>query len=306
MLLLFVLTCGWAVAQYFPGERQGSLVRIEGGQVVDEDLLQTARETDSHSMNTPVWTNAPGFGMDVFTFARVIFQSEPSFGRGGRGGFGRRLGWWVDYPDADLNLSWRLQSLTAIRTDPDARVLKLTNPDLFNYPFLFMEHTGHMLLSEEEVKILRRYLRNGGSILVTDFWGEEEWIGFEYQMSRVMPDKKWTELKNDHPIFHCVYPIEGPIRSLQIPTMQFWNPYHDPNDPRSGPLQRRDRGIGHEEMHARAWHDDNGRMNVLAIFNCDLSDGWEREGEDNQYFQTYSEKIAYPLGINIIVYFMTH
>ena len=104
--------------------------------MVNEDDLHTAREVETHSIGTPNWTNAPGFAKDVFTFARVIFDTDPSSGSGW--GRGRRLGWWVDFPDADLNFSYRLQQLTSMRTDPDARVLRLTAPDLNRYPLLYM------------------------------------------------------------------------------------------------------------------------------------------------------------------------
>jgi hypothetical protein len=56
----------------------------------------------------------------------------------------------------------------------------------------------------------------------------------------------------------------------------------------------------------RALHDDKGRMNVLAIHNSDISDGWEREGENQKFFEKFSEKRAYPLGINLLIYLMTH
>ena len=59
-------------------------------------------------------------------------------------------------------------------------------------------------------------------------------------------------------------------------------------------------------MHVRALFDDDQRMMILAIHNSDVSDGWEREGENQQYFRQFSEKIAYPLGINIVFYLMTH
>ena len=104
-----MLLAGLALAQF--RSRQdfsnlggaGHFVRIEGGLVVNEDELRTAREVGSHSSGTPNWTNAPGFEDETFTFTRVIFQSDPA-PRPGRRGF-RWLGWWVDYPDADLNLS---------------------------------------------------------------------------------------------------------------------------------------------------------------------------------------------------------
>jgi hypothetical protein len=271
--------------------------------VVNEDEIRTAREVGSHSSGTPEWTNAPGFEGEAFTFTRVIFQSHPA-PRSGRGGF-RWLGWWVDYPDADLNLSYRLQQLTSIKTDSDARVVKLTASELSDYPLLYMEHAGYMRLSEDEVAALQKYLLNGGALLVNDFWGADEWNGFAAEMSRVLPGRAWTNLTTDHAVFSCVNDLRGPMQRLQVPTIQFWNRDHDPNDPQS-PLQTIFRGEGSEEMHVRALLDERGRVLVLAIHNSDVSDGWEREGENELYFNRYSEKIAYPLGINIIFYLMTH
>src|SRR5438067_1987383 len=120
---------GTAVAQPDTDGGRSSLVRMEGGGYVDEDTVRTARETIGHSVTLPSWTNPRSFERDVFTFTRLIFWSDPSkpterggfrgagsFGGGGGpgwggwGGFGR-MGWVIDYPDADLNLSYRLQQL---------------------------------------------------------------------------------------------------------------------------------------------------------------------------------------------------
>jgi hypothetical protein len=305
-----LLLAGICLAQYRPRSRAdplrgspGHLVRIEGGLVVNEDEIRTARETASHSSGTPDWTNAPGFETDVFTFTRIIFHSDgrPRFGRG-RFSW---LGWWVDYPDADLNLSYRLQQLTSIRTDPDARVLKLTDPAIFDVPLLYMEHAGFMRLEEDEIAGLRKYLLNGGALFVNDFWGQEEWDGFASEINRVLPGRSWTELTTQHPVFHSVYDLRGPMNRLQVPTIQFWNRDHDVNDPQS-PLQTIYRGEGSDQMHVKAMLDDHQRMMILAIHNSDVSDGWEREGENELYFSRYSEKVAYPLGINLIFYLMTH
>lgn len=305
MLLLAVLAAaGVCGAQpRSPGALPGSYIRIEGGQVVNEDEVRTARETDSHATGTPNWTNAPAFARDVFTFARVIFQSDPRPRSGG--GRLRWLGWWVDYPDADLNLSFRLQQLTSMRTDPDARVLKLTDPQLPDYPLLYMEHAGYLRLDDDEVVALREYFQSGGALFVNDFWGTEEWDGFASEIGRVLPDAPWTELTTEHPLFRAVYDLRGPMKRLQVPTLQFWNEAHDPAIPGS-PLQRMDRGAGSEEMHVRALFDQQGRMMVLAILNSDVSDGWEREGQNEAFFNRYSESVAYPLAINIVFYLMTH
>lgn len=292
-------------ADFWPRTRSGGRhVQIEGGAVVDEDTVRTARETLLHSaFDTPSWTNTPGFDFDDFTFVRVIFQSDGD--PGSRGGFGRRLGWWVDYPDADLNFSYRLQQQTSIRTDPDARVLKLTDPALNGYPLIYIEHAGFMRLNEDEERALRNYLSSGGVLFVNDFWSTREWDGFAAAIGHVLPDRTWTELTTDHPLFQCVFNLKGPMHRLRVPTMQFWNEGFDANDPGSEP-HRVYRGEGSDEMHVRAMMDDRGRIMILAIHNSDVSDGWEREGQDNRYFNLYSERVAYPLGINIIAYLMTH
>ena len=302
---VLALGVGVGVAQFQRfggGGDSGPLIRGEGNIIINENTVQTARGTASHSTGTPNWTNAPGFEKDVFTFTRVLFKSGLNEGRYGRG---LRLGWWVDFPDADLNFSYRLQQLTSMKVDPDARVIRLTDPTLKDYPFLYMEHPGYMELGDEETGILGKYLLNGGVLLVIDFWSTREWDGFDAQMKRVLPGRTWVDLPLSHPVFHCVFDLAGPMRMLQVPTMQLWNHDHDPRNPESR-IHRVDRGEGSDEMHVRAWLDDKQRIMAIAIHNSDVSDGWEREGENDVYFHTFSEKRAYPLAINLLVYIMTH
>lgn len=301
--LLAALLAGTLLAEVAPLFHRGRIVPLEGGGWADEDALRTARETVSHATDTPVWTNPTGFEKDVFTFARIKFYSQTTTmiyqGHGGR------LSWWVDYPDADLNLSYRLQQLTTIRTDPDGRVLFLTDPDLMDFPFIYMSHPENMVLDDDEIVALRRYLDNGGFLVMIDLWNNEGWRKFAAQMAQVLPGKTWTDLDTTHPIFRMVYNLEGPMENLRMPTLQFWNKDHIDGDP-STPLQMVNRGPGSDEMHVRALHDDKGRMMVLAVHNSDISDGWEREGENQQYFEKFSEKRAYPFGINLMIYMLTH
>jgi hypothetical protein len=290
-----VLVAGICAAQNWrsPGGRRGwgnnsgPTVQTEGGDLVNEDTVRTARETAEHSTTTPDWTNAPGFEKDVFTFARVIYKLNrgPSW-----------LGWINDYPDSDLNLSFRLQQLTSMKVDPNGRVLRLTSPDLFDYPFIFMAQPGHMELTDEEVPILRKYLRAGGVLMVDDFWGDREWQDFENEMKRVLPERSWVELPMDHPIFHCVFDLKNDKNNLQVPTIHFWQ--------RGGITYRGSEDT--RDFHVRAWLDDRQRIMVIALHNTDTGDGWEREGESVDYFKAFSETRAYPLGINVIFYVMTH
>jgi hypothetical protein len=283
----------------------GPFVRIEGGASVNQDTVRTARETATHSVGLPNWTIPPGFKADTFTFARLVFRSTNRRGGSFATG-GGRLGWWIDYPDADLNLSARLQQLTSLKVDPDCRVVRLTDPDLGRYPFLYTVHVEGMDLPDNEVAVLRKYLRTGGVLMVSDFWGSDAWANFAAEMQRVLPGVPWMDLPPDHPVFHGVFDLKLPLANLQVPTVEagYWNRDYNPDDPAS--RASRPRGPGSTDMHVRAWLDDKGRIMVLALHNTDLSDGWEREGENPDFFKQFAETRAYPIAINVLFHLMTH
>lgn len=238
----------------------------------------------SDRRGVPDWEVDPQFKHDVFTFVRIRYNS---WGRGGA--------WATDYPDCDLNFPYRLQQLTSMKVDPQPIILELTDDALFDYPFIYMIEPGSLSFTEEEVVALRRYLTNGGFLMVDDFWGEEEYANFYQEIKRVFPDREPEELPLEHEIFHCVYDLKV---KPQIPSI--------------GMAQRgRSQGITWERWDAQTPHykaikDDKGRIMSVICHNTDLGDGWEREGEDEWYFREFSEKIAYPLGINIVFYAMTH
>ncbi len=86
----------------------------------------------------PVWPIEKDFVRDTFTFARVRYDSH--YGYGGYGGGG---GWATDYPDSDLNFSYRLQQMTSIKVNPHPTIVSLTEERIFDYPFLYMIEPGH-------------------------------------------------------------------------------------------------------------------------------------------------------------------
>ncbi len=286
----------------------GPIVRTEGGPgepgvEVDERTVRTAREVASHSSDTPNWTNTPGFEKDVFSFVRIVYK----YGQGPRiSNSASHWGWITDFPDSDLNLSYRLQQVTSLKVNPDGRVLHLTDPALLDYPWIYMVEVGRMVLRDEEVPILRKYLLNGGVLMADDFWGWKQWENFEYEMKRVLPERQFVELPMDHPLFHCVFDIKVPKNKLQTPNSRQGSRSLDPNSRWYGVTWEYHDGEECKEMHVRAIFDDKGRIMVIATHNCDNGDGWEREGEDDAFFHEFSEKRAYPLGINIIYYLMTH
>jgi hypothetical protein len=238
----------------------------------------------------PRWNIDPKFKRDVFTFVRVRYDS---YGRRYR----RRGGgdWSTDFPDSDLNFSLRLQELTSLQVNPDPLILELTDPKIFEYPFLYMIEPGRLYFHEPEIVALRKYLLNGGFLMVDDFWGENEWQNFRTQILQVFPNREPQEVPLSHEIFHCVYDLQ---EKPQVPSIHGpwqdgytweWRPESDTSIP-----------------YYKAIYDDNGRMMVFICHNTDLGDGWEREGENKEYFQEFSVKKSYPMGINIVVYAMTH
>jgi hypothetical protein len=285
--------------------RDGRVMRTSSGVRFDEETTTTARAVTTHSTDVPVWTNAPGFEKDVFTFCRTRFVS--AYG-------GRRLSrgnWKTDFPDSDLNLSLRLQQMTSLKVSPDGRFLRLNNEDLHDYPWIYMVEPGRLVLNEEEAKILRDYLNNGGFLMADDFWGDLQWENFAGEMKKVFPGREFKELEMSHPVFHTVFDLTMPKQQLQTPNVGQAIASLNPNSSEYGVTwesgSRYNNGEQTEEMHVRALSDDKGRIMVIATHNCDNGDGWERETVgDGAFFLNFSEKRAFPLGINIIVYAMTH
>lgn len=231
----------------------------------------------------PTWENDPDFESDVFTFARIRYTPH-SF-----------RGWDGDYPDADWNISLRLQQLTSLDVNPNPVVLNLTDSNLLDYPFIFLIAPQSVVFTEPEVVALRRYLSNGGFLMVDEFWGTEQWDHFYWQMKRVLPDREPRELSLDHEIFHNVYDFDFKPQATAI---HFW---------RQGYSYHPVPGIENDhEPHYFGIFDQSDRMMVLLCHNNDLVDGWEREGEDEEFFRKFSVRQSYPMGINIITYAMTH
>ena len=186
---------------------------------------------------------------------------------------------------------------TSMKVNPEPRLLELTDPELMDYPWVFMSGVGNIIMNEEEAAALRRYLLNGGFLMVDDFWGEREWESFYQAIKRVFPDREPVDVPRTHPIFHCLFEIPND-RPLQTPNIHFAIANRS-----SGRTWERDDA---RQVHFRAINDDRGRMMVFICHNTDNGDGWEEEGTDAWFFHEFSENKNYPLAFNIIQYAMTH
>jgi hypothetical protein len=262
---------------------------------------------DDDRRGIPDWKNEPAFEKDVFTFVRVMYGTGGGYDRGGGYDFfggGRRRGrrgwgggWATDFPDSDLNFSFRLQQLTSLKVNPQPIYMPLTDPQLFDYPFIYMIEPGNLYFTDEEVAALRKYLLNGGFMMVDDFWGDYQYQNFYEQIKRVFPEKEPQELPIDHEIFNIVYRLKEKPQTPNIGAAIEGRPWG---------ITWEEHGGDSRTVHYQGIFDDKGRMMVIICHNTDLGDGWEREGEDPWYFTEFAEKKAYPMGINIVVYAMTH
>ncbi len=232
----------------------------------------------------------------AFHFCRVMFRSDRR----------EKQGWGTDYPGADLNFSVRLAELTKVRVSmtvrdgesvPDAVVVRLTDDALFQCPFVFMEDAGTARFTDTEGARLRDYLLKGGFLLVSDYHGEWARSQFDEEMGKLLPRAQFPIVDlapPSHPMWNTMFPV---TRLPQMASIMTWRRTG------GGTIERWNDDGGPPE--ARAITDREGRVMVVMVHNTDLPDPWEREGEDPDYFFSFSPE-AYAVGIDILLYAMTH
>ncbi len=222
--------------------------------------------------------NAPS----EWVFARFMYRAV-------NGRYGRGSNWTIDYPRSDRHLSAAVRRLTRI----DARsaeepVAAEDGDDIYNWPWLYAVEVGHWDLTDLQAAKLRDFLDRGGFFMCDDFHGTWEWDTFAASMKKVFPDRAIVEIPNDDPIFHTVYDLD---QRYQVPGEQF---VHSGRTFEKDGYQPRWRGI----------YDDQGRLMVAICHNMDLGDSWEH-ADNPEYPEQYSA-LGFRIGVNYIVYAMTH
>lgn len=230
---------------------------------------------------------AQGTNGDEFTFVRIRYTS---------GGINYQIRnfmppnfefWTVDYPSAEQYFLKGLKNWTAINVaEPVA--LTLLDTDFFRYPFAYIVEVGYMALTQPEADSLSEWLLRGGFLMVDDFHGPHEFQNFVNQMQMVFPDRDIVDIPIDHPIFHCFYDFD---HLVQIPGLGSW-------------LRGRTHEKGGINQHIMGIFDEHNRLMVLISRNMDMGDAWEHT-YDARYPSEYSVE-AYKLGINFIIYALTH
>lgn len=213
---------------------------------------------------------------DEFTFVRLKYR-------------GRRSIWDIDWPASDRNFIFQLRKHTNINVSSEEKIVDISSKELFHYPFAYMLEVSRLILTESESENLREYLLRGGFILVDDFHGGRQWKQFYKQFKKIFPKREPVDIPISHPLFHCFYHID---ELMQIPG--------------AGAALR---GKTYEKRDGRparclGVYDDNGRLMMMINFNTDLGDGWEHAAEG--FYPRDRSDMAFKLGINAVVYALTH
>ncbi len=224
-----------------------------------------------------------------FARARLAYPNYTgsAYGRSRRGGGGGGS-WTTDYPKSDRIFLQGVRRLTRIQTQPIEQVVSLDDDEIFQYPFVYAVEVGHWGLSDPQAQKLREFLLRGGFLMVDDFHGSIEWEVFMQSMSRVFPDRPVVDLANSDEIFHVLYDVDQRVQVPGVPALN------------SGVTFEQDGVV----PRWRGVLDDRGRIMVAICHNMDLGDAWE--WADAAWYPERYATLAYQIGINYIVYSMTH
>ena len=178
---------------------------------------------------------------------------------------------WYANPSSLPNLLKAIGERTPLRVAAREKVVRLSDDDLWQVPFLHMTGHGNVKWVEAELAILRRYLEQGGFLHIDDNYGMDESIRRE--IGRLFPDRPLTEVPWDHPVYHLVYEFPKGIPKIHE---------HD-----AKPAQ----GFG-------IFLD--GRLVLYYSYQTDLGDGWE----DPDVHRDPPEKheAALRMGVNLFMY----
>jgi uncharacterized protein DUF4159 len=211
-------------------------------------------------------------------------------------------GWRTDYPWGERHLLMRLAELTKTRVSrlpsntPHSWLVRLTDDALFECSYLMASDVGTIGLSDEEALRLRLYLEKGGFLWVDDFWGEAAWEQWTHEFRKAMPAPEYVieDVPLTDPIFHAMFEVK---RVPQVTNIRFWRA--------TGGTTTSERGAETAVAHLRAVRDRHGRIVAIMTHNTDVSDSFEREGDDPEFFRQFSPD-GYALGIDVLLYSLTH
>jgi hypothetical protein len=236
------------------------------------------------NFNQPVYTPPlPDAKYDGrYTFVRLTYNGGP-----GNTYYGGMPSWAHGYAHAEANLLQILNAVSDINPHlTESKIISIGDPELFRYPVAYMAEAGYLTMTNDEAAAIRVYLQKGGFIIVDDFREDSNryqsgWSNFAGVMERVWPGAKFLPVTGQHPIFHSFYDIDHPeqfVTAYDRVTPEYYGLFEN-NDPTK-------------------------RMLVMVNFMNDISQYWEFQQNTINWAQNAND--AYKLGVNYIVYGITH
>ena len=196
--------------------------------------------------------------------------------------------WAADYPKSDRQFVVGVNRLTRLQARTTEHVIDAKSDELYDWPWLYVEDGGGWDLTSEQAARLRDYLLRGGFLMVDDSHGDYEWQILSSGMHMIFPDYPIEDLRDQDEIFHVFYDLDDRV---QIPGTRFiWG--------------RRQYAADSTHPAWRAIRDSNGRIMVAICHNSDVGDAWE--WADSPHYPERAASLAYRIGINYILYGMTH
>ena len=216
-----------------------------------------------------------------FTFVRLRYGPPVSYAS-------QRIYWSHDYPTGERNFMSIMNEITFLAPHiEETNITSFGDPELYKYPIAYLCEPGPFFnLTDDEVQNFRGYLLKGGFVIVDDF-RFDHWPYFEQQMRRVLPDVQFFDLDARNPdgpgyaIFHSFFEIDAP---------EEYPNYYDQGKPIY-------RGIFEN-------NDPTKRLMAIINYNTDISEFWEFSGTGLKPIDESND--AYKLGVNYIIYGMTH
>jgi len=213
------------------------------------------------------------YSAEIFKWARAEFETK----RPAETSQTDLMEEWDYGEEGDVLLLEELEKTTSIKTDK--KVYKVSFKDLkqvVEYPIIFMHSAGLPVLSDEELKNMKEYMKRGGLIYAEDCQvGPQNDYFFQAVKTlvekKIFPDKKMTGLPENHPVFssHFEFPFGFPMVA----------------------------GVNHPFT---ALLDEKGRL-IMFLSSRDFHCGWYHKERD-----PLLRKQALKAGINLIMYSLTN
>jgi hypothetical protein len=212
-----------------------------------------------------------------FTFVRLRYGPPTRYVSQG-------LPWSHDYPIGERNFMKILDEVSYLGPKTEESIIfGLDDPELFKHPVSYMSEPGFWVPTQAEAAAFRAYLLKGGFVIFDDFAENRGgWAAFEESFRRVLPEARFIDLDPSHQIFHSFFEID---------TFDILPQHYDEGRPIL-------RAVFEE-------NDPRKRMMAMVNFNTDISEYWEDSGRAS-FRPLWEANEAYKLGVNYVIYGMTH